>query len=80
MLGQSNRSCEDSPQEVVQERIDEIGVLGEGDKLCGRDDAADRVMPAGEHFKACELASPQLDERLEVRHNLVAAVECSAEI
>lgn len=80
VLGQLRGGGEDSVEKVFEERIDEIGLLSEGYELSGGDDAADRVVPTRENLKACELASAQLDERLEVWDDLLTAVDCSAEI
>lgn len=58
----------------MEERVDEVGALGEGNEFGWRDEATNRVVPAREDFKPCELSGAQLNERLEVRHDLVPAV------
>jgi hypothetical protein len=57
---------EDCPEESAGEETVEAGAFGEGDELVGKDEAALRVLPAGEGFEAAEEAGAELDEGLEI--------------
>jgi hypothetical protein len=50
----------------------EAGLFCERNELVGRDETMFRMLPASEGFEAAEKTGAQLDERLEVRHDLVA--------
>ena len=70
---------EDGAEEVAGEQAVEAGFFGEWNELVWRDEAALGMLPAGEGFEAAEEAGAKLDERLEVRDDLVV-FECSAQI
>ena len=70
---------EDGSEEVACELTMEAGFFGERNELVGRDETMFRMLPASEGFEAAEEAGSQFDERLEVRHDLVA-FERSAKI
>ena len=55
------------------------GFFGQGNELVGRDEAALRMLPAGEGLKAAEKAGAKLDKRLKIWNDLVI-FERSAEI
>jgi hypothetical protein len=70
---------EDGAEEFAGEEAVEAGFFGEGNELVWGDEAALRMLPAGEGFEAAEKAGAKLYEWLKVRNDLVA-FECSTQI
>jgi hypothetical protein len=70
---------EDGSEERAGEEAVEAGVFGEGDELVGKDEAALRMLPAGEGFEAAEQAGAKFHERLEIGDDL-AVFQGSAQI
>ena len=59
--------------------VDQPGLLGHRQELVGRQQAALGVQPAGERLEAGHVAGGQLDDRLEVGHDL-AALEAAPQL
>jgi hypothetical protein len=70
---------EDGGEEFAGEETVKTGLFGEGDEVVWGDEAALRMLPAGEGFEAAKKAGAKLYERLKIRNDLVI-FECSAQI
>ena len=79
MTGDIFRGGEDGAEEFAGEQTMKTGRFGEGNEFVGRDEAALRMLPAGEGFEAAEQAGAKFYEGLEIRNDLIA-FQCSAQI
>ena len=59
-------------QHTLTELAHEAGVLGERQELARQQQATIGMQPAGQHLEADHLPTGQVDDRLEVRHDLAA--------
>ena len=72
--GVSACSCGQPPAGLLEhpapDRQDQVGLLGDGDELRGRDEPALGMAPADERLEAAQLAARQADQRLQVQLEL----------
>ncbi len=70
---------EDGTKKLASKQAMKAGLFSERNELIWLDQATLRMLPAGERLEAAEEAGAELDERLEIRNDLVI-FECSPQI